>query len=142
MTAQGPFGKSSSKKVQAQVSLEYLLILAGFFSALAIALPAISYTTEQFVLANDTLLAKDISEKLNEQINLFEFLADGSQKTFEFIPAKLISISLQNKELIISSNQKSFTIKLNSTQTFAHEFDSKFAVIIKKINAGIEISFI
>ena len=116
-------------------------ILAGFFSALAIALPAISYATQQFVEANDTLLAKDISEKLNEQINLFEFLAEGSQKTFEFVPTKSISVSLQNKELVISSNQKSFQVPVQSTQNFTNEFDSKFIITIKKVNNTIEFVF-
>jgi len=127
--------------MKGQISLEYLLILAGFFSAIAIALPAISYATEQFVLANDTLLAKDISEKLTEQINLFEFLADGSQKTFEFVPAKSVSILLQNKELIISSKQKSFQTNIHSTQNFNKEFNSKFIIMIKKVNNAIEFVF-
>jgi len=141
MKAQEFFNKKFSKKVQAQVSLEYLLIIAGFFSALAIALPAINYSTEQFTEANDTLLAKDIFDKLNEQINLFEFLADGSQKTFEFIPTKSISISIQNKQLTISSKQKSFKIILNSTQTFVEEFTSKFTITIKKINNDVAFVF-
>ena len=127
--------------MKAQVSLEYLLILAGFFSALAISLPAINYSVEQFSLANDTLLARDIFEKTNEQMNLFEFLGDGSKKTFEFIPTNLISISLQNKELIISSKQKSFSLKIDSTQNFSNEFSSKFVMSIEKVKGVSEIYF-
>ena len=127
--------------MKAQVSLEYLLILAGFFSALAISLPAINYSVEQFSLANDTLLARDIFEKTNEQMNLFEFLGDGSKKTFEFIPTNLISISLQNKELIISSKQKSFSLKIDSTQNFSNEFSSKFVMSIEKVKGVSGIYF-
>ena len=127
--------------MKAQVSLEYLLILAGFFSALAISLPAINYSVEQFSLANDTLLARDIFEKTNEQMNLFEFLGDGSKKTFEFIPTNSISISLKNKELIISSKQKSFSLKIDSTQNFSNEFSSKFVMSIEKVKGISEIHF-
>jgi len=118
--------------MKGQVSLEYLLILAGFFSALAITLPAINYSLDQFTEASDTLLAKDIFYKLDEQITLFEFLAKDSQKTFEFNPAKGVLVSIENKELTIASNQKSFLLKINSSQSFSHEFDSKFNLIIKK----------
>jgi len=127
--------------MKAQVSLEYLLILAGFFSALAIFLPAINYSVEQFSLANDTLLARDISEKINEQINLFEFLGDGSKKTFEFIPTNSISISLQSGELEISSKQKSFSLKIDSVQNFSNEFSSKFVMGIEKVKGVSEIYF-
>ena len=127
--------------MKAQVSLEYLLILAGFFSALAISLPAINYSVEQFSLANDTLLARDIFEKINEQINLFEFLGDGSKKTFEFIPTKSISISLRSGELMISSKQKSFSLKIDSAQKFSNEFSSKFVMSIEKVKGVSEIYF-
>ena len=127
--------------MKAQVSLEYLLILAGFFSALAISLPAINYSVEQFSLANDTLLARDIFEKTNEQMNLFEFLGDGSKKTFEFIPTKSISISLRSGELMISSKQKSFSLKIDSTQNFSNEFSSKFVMSIEKVKGVSGIYF-
>ena len=127
--------------MRGQVSLEYLLILVAFFSALAIALPAINYSVDQFAQANDTLLARDISQKLEEQLSLFDFLADGSKKTFEVIPTKKISISLQNKQLIISTEQKTFKIQTNSQQSFSHEFDSKFEITLAKINNNSNFSF-
>ncbi|MBT4870768.1 MAG: hypothetical protein HON47_04290 [Candidatus Diapherotrites archaeon] len=141
MNVQGFFDKKFSKKVQAQVSLEYLLILAAFFSALAIALPAINYSVDQFVQANDTMLAKNISQKLEEQFSLFEFLADGSKKTFEFVPTKDISISMQNNQLTVFTKQKSFIIQTNSKQNFSHEFDSKFEIILTKTKGKTEIYF-
>jgi len=139
MIAQEFFSKKFSKK--AQVSLEYLLILAAFFSALAIALPAINYSVDQFALVNDTLLAKDISQNLEEQFSLFEFLGDGSKKTFEFVPTRNIFMSLQNKQLIISTEQKSFIVQTNSQQTFSQEFSSKFTITLTKINNKTEIFF-
>ena len=141
MNVQGFFDKKFSKKVQAQVSLEYLLILAAFFSALAIALPAINFSVAQFVQANDTMLAKNISQKLEEQFSLFEFLADGSKKTFEFVPTKDISISMQNNQLTVFTKQKSFIIQTNSKQNFSHEFDSKFEIILTKTKGKTEIYF-
>ena len=126
---------------RAQVSLEYLLILAAFFSALAIALPAINYSIDQFAQANDVLLAKDISEKLGEQLSLFDFLADGSRKTFEFVPTRKILISMQNKQLVIATEQKSFTLQTNSLQAFSKEFNSKFEITLAKVNNKTEISF-
>lgn len=127
--------------MKGQVSLEYLLILAAFFSALAIALPAISYATNQFQIASDTILAKNIADQLTEQVTLFEFLADGSSKTIEFVPAKEISFLLQNSELIISSSEKDFILKINSAQNLEESFNSKFFITIKKQNNKIELSF-
>jgi hypothetical protein len=127
--------------MKGQVSLEYLLILAGFFSALAISLPALNYSIDQFSQATDTMLAKDIYQKLSEQVTLFEFLANDSIKTFEFIPINNISISLENKNLTIFTEQKVFTLKINSNQVFTNEFKSKFIIILKKENELTNIYF-
>ncbi len=136
------FVSNKTFRFKGQVSLEYMLILAAFFSALAIALPSITYAINQFQTANDTLLAKNISEKLEEQISLFDFLGDGSKKTFEFVPTNKIIIQIQSGEIIIASEQKSFTLKLkNSQNNFSEEFNSKFFVTLTKNNSKTEIYF-
>jgi len=124
-----------------QVSLEYMLILAAFFSALAIALPAITYSTNEFKIASDSLLAKSIFEKAREQISLFDFLADGSEKIFEFTPTKMIFVESSADKLTISSEKKSFTIKKENNLGFSKEFSSKFFMRIKKESSIVSIEF-
>lgn len=121
------------KEKNAQVSLEYLLVIAVFFSALLIIIPSISNASQQLLVANDTILAKQISDLIQQEDNMFSLLADGSSKQYEFIPSNYLKIKMKNNTFEISSKQKAFLINLNSVQVFAEqEFSSKFIIQIKK----------
>jgi len=125
---------------RAQVSLEYLLLLAAFFGALALILPAISFSVNEFYSSNDTILAKNVSEQIKEQINLFSFLGDGSKKVFDFFPSQKIVLYSNNQSIFVSSSKKEFEIIFPNKQNFSRkEFNSKFFIQIEK--KGSEIVF-
>jgi uncharacterized protein (UPF0333 family) len=127
---------------KAQVSLEYLILVAAFFSALLIILPTINNISNDFFVVNDSLLIKQVSDKISEQDNLFSFLADGSRKEFVFIPSKKILLKTFENELIISTEKKSITTKLNSKQNnLEKEFNSKFKIILEKENNKTKVFF-
>jgi hypothetical protein len=130
------------KRACAQVSLEYLILLAAFFSALAIIIPSISFASEQILFAQDTLLAKEITQVVREQVSLFSFLADGSEKTFEFFPAKKIIVSCSQNSLSVSSPQKEFVVDAQCSEFFfSSEFTKKFSLSVKKISGKTLLSF-
>jgi len=119
--------------MKGQVSLEYLLILAGFCSALLIIIPTINFVTNNLFITNDTLLAKDISKTIYTQDSLFSFLENGSKKEFVFSPVKELSISKTNYEIKISTIQKEFVIPTKDIQEFQNEvFNSKFYLVVEK----------
>ncbi len=123
------------KEKNAQVSLEYLLVIAIFFSSLLIIIPSMSSASQQLLIANDTILAKQISELIQQEDNMFSLLADGSSKQYEFVPSNYLKIKIENNNFEISSKQKKFSINLNSVQLFAEqEFSSKFIIQIKREN--------
>ena len=121
--------------IRGQASLEYLLVLAGFFAIFAALLPSIAGSIHAFTSAQDAVLAKQISGTLQGQARLFGFLADGSKKTFEYSPTDSIAIwSLQNK-VMVSSGEREFEVKTNHVQNIPkQEFTEKFAVEIEKVN--------
>jgi uncharacterized protein (UPF0333 family) len=126
---------------KAQVSLEYLLILAGFFSIFALLLPSVSFATQSFNSAQDTILAKQISEKILEQSNVFFYLGDGSKKQFEFIPQNKINFKSKGTKIIVSSSQKSFEVETSFLQKIAEEdFLEKFFILIEKKDGKTIIS--
>ena len=138
--------KKKSSKInvgkKAQVSLEYLLIVSAFFSALLIIIPSVSIVTNDFLLANDAILIKQISEKVVEQEQLFLFLSNGSRKEFVFVPAREINLKTINNSLILSNPKKSLTISLSSKQNLLEQkFESKFKIIIEKQNNETLINF-
>lgn len=118
-----------------QVSVEYLLILAAFFSVLALMLPLVSNSVDQLFFANDIILSKKIINTIENEDEKFLFLADGSNKSYEFIPSKSIFIKIKNNNLKISSGEKEFELELNNSQSdFEKEFNEKLFINIKKEN--------
>ncbi|MCX6801344.1 MAG: hypothetical protein NTZ73_04095 [Candidatus Diapherotrites archaeon] len=118
-----------------QSSLEFLLLLLGFFSAFAIILPAISYSMEAFFDAGDSALAKQIAETVQEKASFFEFLGDGSKEVFEFVPARKITISSEGKIVFFASPSQTFEAILGEGQNLQRqEFTKKFVVEIEKSN--------
>lgn len=129
-------------KKKGQVSLEYLILIAAFFSALLIIIPTINLIVNDFLIMNDSLLLKQISEKISEQDKLFVFLGDGSRKEFEFFSTKEILLKTSGKNFILSNSKTNLSVLLYSNQiTNEKNFDSKFKIIIEKINGETKILF-
>jgi hypothetical protein len=113
-------------------------LLAAFFACLGLALPIMFQTTQDFLSTEDDLLAKRISNTLTEQVNLMQFLGDSSQKSFEFVPLKSISIYSKSSELIIETKNKSFSVDFHSPQLILkQEFANKFIINLKKVGGNI-----
>lgn len=126
---------------EAQASLEYLLLLCAFFSALAIALPSITFSVQQFLGASDAVLAKSIASQIQEQDSLFRFLADGSAVSLEFVPAKGISIYSKGNEIVVAGGEREFRAALSSAQVIPkQDFSKKFFVSISKSAGQTRIS--
>jgi len=125
---------------KAQSSLEYLLLLASFFAVLGLVLPVISATTQSFLGAEDDLLAKHISQEVQEQVNLMAFLGNGSVKQLEFIPAKFIRLYSSGNELFIESENKKFNVTFSTPQLILkQEFSGKFLIKILKNQNTVQV---
>jgi uncharacterized protein (UPF0333 family) len=134
------FGKKPAKKSSGQVSLEYLILLAAFFGVLGLALPVMSESTQGFLGASDSLLAKRIADEAQEQINLMKFLGNGSARVLEFFPAKKITLYSQGNELIVQANEKQFSVDCFSPQLIpTQEFSSKFFIKIEKKENNVQV---
>jgi hypothetical protein len=126
-----------------QVSIEYLLLISAFFAAFALLLPQVSIAVDQFFVTNDALLAKQIAQTIEEEVSLFEFLGNGSKKSFSFSPAKQITFITQNNILTVSTEQKEFTISFpNKLLGQIRIFEKKFSIEIQKQNNLIAINFV
>jgi uncharacterized protein (UPF0333 family) len=120
-------------KLKAQVSLEYLLIMAGFFSILLVLVPAITNSITAFESAQDAVLAEKISDSLNQNYRLFSFLGNGTVKTLTFTPIKSISVWSEGKKIFIASGEKKFEVLFETEQNIPKkEFTSKFYFTLKK----------
>jgi hypothetical protein len=123
-----------------QSSLEYLLLLAAFFSFFGLMLPVIINITQNLVSSSDDLLAKHISEEVQEQVGLFEFLGAGSEKSLEYSPASNISISSIGAEIFIDSARKQFKVTCSSAQNIPkQDFNQRFFIKIQKEVDNIKV---
>ena len=127
-------------KKKGQISLEFLLVLLGFFSALAIVLPAVSASMHSFFEASDSALAKQIAAKIQDEASSFEFLGDGSKMVFEFVPSEKITVSSEGNRVFFSTSSKKFEAVFNAPQNVPQQdFAAKFFVEIEKINGEARV---
>jgi uncharacterized protein (UPF0333 family) len=125
-----------------QVSLEFLLLIGVFFSCLLLILPAINFSMQQIMNTNDVLLAKQISQIVENEDDLFLFTGNGSSKEFEFIPTNKITLKTQGNNFEVFTEQKKFTTILSGIQTTKEiSFTTKFFISIKKENDITKIDF-
>ena len=125
----------------AQASIDYLLVLLGFFAALAIILPSINHASQSFLYASDAITAKQIADDIQTQSSLIHFLGNGSKKTFEYNSIKEIGFKINERKAIISSNSKSFEAILpNKFILFDKNFSGKFFIELGKENDLVKIT--
>jgi virulence-associated protein VagC len=99
----------------------------------AIMLPSVSYAIDSFNSAQDTVLAKQISEKISEEASMFYYLGNGSKKELEFFSQNKIVIHSEGTKIIISSAQKSFESETFFNQNISEtQFQQKFFLIVEK----------
>ncbi|MDO8537364.1 MAG: hypothetical protein Q7S21_00605 [archaeon] len=131
---------------KAQVSLEFLILLAGFFSVLAITIPASINLFEVSVFALDARNASIFLEQISSTVEELSILEDGSLKTLSFNPMLEWRIVLQNNEIRIEvfgekiGKQKSFLFRTNENlSAFSQTFSSKSKIVVSKIDGIISI---
>jgi len=125
---------------KAQVSLEYLLLLAAFFAIFAIFVPVAAEVSTGFLGASDDFLAKRIAHDLNEQVSLFSLLGEGTKKTIEYSPALKIIIYSQGNEVVVDSGRKQFRATFPITQIIPkQEFVRKLSLTLFKDSKGVQI---
>ena len=129
-----------------QVSLEFLLLLAGFFSVLAIIIPASINLFEVSIFALDARNASIFSEQLSSAIEELSILEDGSMKTLFLNPLLEWRIVSQNNKIVIEvidekiGKQKSFIFESNENLSeFNENFSSKSRIIVEKVDGVISV---
>jgi uncharacterized protein (UPF0333 family) len=104
----------------AQLSLEYLILLAAALSAFAVLLPILNQTYEASLFAIDCANAKSFANGLQNSIQEISIQAEGASKTIEANPLG---------QWHLSSNEEELTIKVqgpnNASKTFLVHFPGK-----------------
>jgi|SRR3989344_6170857 len=131
---------------KAQTSLEFLIVLAGFFSVLALIVPSTLNLFHASVFALDSKNAENFSQQLLSAIEELGILENGSTKTLSLHPMLEWVVSANNNSITVQVNSeklektKTFNFKTNSDISyFAHSFFSKSAIKLSKQNGRISI---
>ena len=137
---------ANTNKCKAQVSLEYLILLAGFFSVLALIIPQTIKLFEASVFALDAKNASAFSQEISAAINELSILEDGSIKSISFSPLLEWNISAQNNSIQIEvinekiAKNKVFSIQTNTDLfSFNKNFSSKSSIKLSKKEGKILI---
>ncbi len=129
------------KSKKAQASIDYLLVMLGFFAALAIILPSITQASQSFLSASDSITAKQIADDIQAQSTMLSFLGNGSKKTLEYNSIKEININASGNKIIISTESKIFEAILPNDFVFKDKnFSGKFFVELSKENDLVKIN--
>ena len=137
--------KMPLKKQKGQLSLEFLILLAAFFSVLLLFLPSIAKLHSSSMLALEKKKAVSFAEDLVQAISELQFLSDGSKKLIEInaylewqigIGEKEISIEFSDSDKKISVNEI-LPIELNPA---IFSCSGKCLFSIQKQNGSITIS--
>jgi hypothetical protein len=121
-----------------QLSLEYLLLLAAFFSVLLLFVPLISEIYHVGIFGLDARNAKTAAFSIQQTLNDFSLLADGSSKSFKLKPLLEWRISFKGQRMVFSV----YSAKLNKEKTFSMSFSSKTVNSTKTISKETEMLLI
>lgn len=120
-----------------QVSVEYLLLLAAFFAALGIILPSVAASTNAFLSASDSALAKHIATDTHENVVLLSSMGNNSSLEEEYVPSQKITLYSKANTIVVSAG-KEFAIEFPDAQVFvSHEFKEKFVIRLTKENGKV-----
>ena len=127
----------------AQLSLEYLLLLAAVLGLFAVLLPLLNnvYSTSLFAL--DSLNAKRFCLSLQEAIEEMSFQADGSVNSIEARPLSQWNLSSSGKQLLVAVQgpnlvEKKFSVSFpNQVKISPISINSKTGFLLKKHSAKI-----
>ena len=130
------------KKLSAQVSLEYLIVLAAFFSVLLLFAPLISSIYFNSVFSLDLKQAKSFSLEFKNALKELSVLENGSVKSISFNPlnewsikaeGKLLQVEIESKDL---KKKKTIETELLQEIVFENNFSSQTTIKLIKAESG------
>ena len=131
---------------RAQLSLEYLLLLAAFFSVLLLMMPLIQRAYALALFGFDARQAVSFSKQFSEAVKQLSVLADDSSFSIEISPLHAWSVSAKEKKLVVffqsKQLEKTKTIEAELVMPFAEftkDFDAKSEIVLKKENGALVI---
>lgn len=98
--------KKSNKQVKAQISLEFLLVMAGFLLALALFMPVAIRTSKNAFYSVDALKARSFLSDFRSSAFSISFHSDGSVKEFAPRPARRWQFNAGNSRASVSLKSK------------------------------------
>ena len=131
--------------MHAQISLEYMIVLAALFSVILVFIPMISETYEAGLFAVDVLNAKTFSNNFSNSLSELNFFSDGAKKRFEINPLNTWEIECKNRVLKITitnsenSNEKVITHTIPDNITCTLTISEKTKITIEKKYSKISI---
>jgi len=127
------------------LSLEYLLLLSAFFSALLLLMPLVQRSYSLALFGFDSRQAVSFSEEFSETVLQLSILADGSALSIDARPlhewniiarGKTLSVSLRSESL---GKTKDIETSLATGVFFEKSFGEKTTIILKKNNGKLTI---
>ena len=131
----------------AQLSLEYLLVLAAAFAVFAVFLPLLNGIYAASLFGLDALNAGAFSSALQQSIEEMAFQADGSLSQVEARPLTSWLVSLEGERLLVSvkgpgSREKLFEVFFpNKAGSWSYELKSKKVFFLWKESGNLLLEY-
>lgn len=138
----------SDKMQKAQVSLEYLIVLAALISVILVFMPLIIETQKAGIFALDIIKAESFSKSFADSISEMQFLGEGTKKVFEVEPLGIWEIECNNGILTLKVKSREIKNEKVITQAFSspsNKLKCSFSVenraylTIEKNHSGISV---
>lgn len=131
---------------KAQISLEYLLLLAVLFGSFAMIAPKILESYNAMVFASDIQNAKAFCEKLSSTIEKAGFFENSSSESLKAFPELKWTLLASGNEIKVQVESKALErikeLKCNSkveVAEFEQSFTKAFSVKVQKTGGKVSI---
>jgi len=123
----------SKKSEKGQISLEFLILMAAFLSAMLLFVPIANNAYNLGIFGIESAKAKNFAKELKQKIEEMEFLGNNSRIEITANPATKWIVSIENKKIEIKI-ENDF---LEEEKTIEEEFEIELepAKIEKSINS-------
>lgn len=118
---------------KAQVSLEYLIVLAALISVILVFMPLIIETQKAGIFALDVMKAESFSKSFANSLSEMRLLGEGTKKVFELEPLGVWEISCEKGILTLKVKSREIKNEKILMQEFSSASDKlKFSFLIEK----------
>lgn len=135
------------KSEKGQLSLEFLLLMAGFLSILLLFMPLMNQAYNLGIFGIESVNAKNFAESFSQKTGELNFFADNSVMELEANPfaewivsvdKNTVSVKIENTELNV---EKIFSEDLAvSIDSFSEKISKKTVFVLKKADGKISIT--